>query len=492
MAFLDNLNEDKDPWGEPKIIKEPPLLTVSLPETPGRIESVENVMTIIQVTNQEQSIIQTNIKDLATVFSLSCQLCDAVYSLANNVPPNAKNLDFWQKELFPQMTKALVDDVKAKDTVFSCASCVSAFAMTLSQSADGIKRARGSPVSIEVFQEVTNQEFKKIEEMINVCKGIKSNMVSFFEQNAQKLLEIVGPKVFDQVYDIDKQINEKVNEYNKMKTEESEAKAEWLSAEMLLQVYKASYDNRENAVNEENARQKRLENMVENNEKQMDNIPNTVTTTTVTRESGWLFWKWRTTRTYEVTNPNKDREMAYYNTLIKARNDRLAEMRQRGETLEELKKLAAQDLAKYINLENTSRDKYHLLQKRDYTKIEGEINHLIKKRDDKLNELDGLEQKVGLGGKALINCLSQIKLLSRQQKDSSLMLAPLCVLMDTVRASINPGIKMATHPKAQITDIISGLNTILTSIGMVQKTGEELRLMTGEMFKGIEQNMIHN
>jgi len=102
-----------------------------------------------------------------------------------------------------------------------------------------------------------------------------------------------------------------------------------------------------------------------------------------------------------------------------------------------------------------------------------------------------VEKKVGLGGKALINCLSQIKMLSRQTKDSSLMLAPLCVLMETVKASINPGLRMATHPKATPIDVIAGLNTILNGIGMIQKTGDELRIMTGDMFQGIEQKQQH-
>jgi len=326
--------------------------------------------------------------------------------------------------------------------------------------------------------------------------------VDLFRNHANEILAIVGPKAADfakqeaEQQDIidaeNRRMADQISKYGQLK-------AEVEKYNNLIHVASSMLNNSEVALAETRARSQQLNQLIRNTESQVDSIPATVTiqvpgesrsTTTVHHGRGWWFWRrsWSTVTTTStptttsktITNPDKDSQVNYYNSIISARTARLSQAKSAEETAALRKKTLEEEK---INMQGNLTKAQHELQQTGAlitnSLKEGEAKNQVAMQKIKAirEEANNTENLIGMKGSVLLACLSSIRSFAKAEKNSILLWQPLIDVLQCVTSLCESSVALLGGDKA---DIFVGIKRLVKNVGFMHNTVSYLTNETTE------------
>jgi len=224
-------------------------------------------------------------------------------------------------------------------------------------------------------------------------------------------------------------------------------------ASNLVHIVSEQISGKEAAINETKNRQQHLSQLIIQGDRAIDNIPKsttqTITETTTNHNRGWWWWRrhWRTTSTrqVQVSNPNRETEVNYYNGIINSREARRKEELKEQESIEAKKNNLKNEKIKYEKEFKMYQEQFEGLSKSwqdTISKAEEKIKLCTEKIMEIRKQADQTENEFGMKGSTLLRCLSSIRNFAKADQKALQLWQPLIAVLEGVKALVETSLQL--------------------------------------------------
>jgi len=204
-----------------------------------------------------------------------------------------------------------------------------------------------------------------------------------------------------------------------------------------MQALKKDLNVAEAEINVDANRINEIHNMNIKAQKNLDAIPYTIKVTETTTKHGWWLWRcnYVTTIVKDVKNPDKESSANFISGLIRSRYDHIKEIKNlQDRTAEKLKILEREVVNTEGRIAQLKADLNSFIDEKGIK--QQEIISTVKKIEEAqkiIVEDKMIEDKIGLRGGTLINCLLSTRKFLRSNQNQTFIMRPLINILDNVQ-----------------------------------------------------------
>jgi hypothetical protein len=300
-----------------------------------------------------------------------------------------------------------------------------------------------------------------LQKTVQRLETCKSAAIDLFRENADKILEIVGPKAANfasqeaEQQDIIRAANHRIQAAI---TERSKVVAEVEKYINLLHTVEVSIGGKEAAIAATKEREAELQKLIVQTETTINNIPTHTTenkTTTNYHPSWWgwrrYWWGWRgytttTTTQVKVANPDRNAQVQYYSGIINAREARRKEALAQADT--EATQMAALQKTKAEYQAALKLAQNQLCDAQSGEGLNKITEQIVKEEQDRIataaerilnirEQCDSTENLIGMKGSVLLECLSSIRNFVAAKQSALKLWQPLISVLEHVITNVD-------------------------------------------------------